>query len=148
MKTLIGSWRLESVEYLVNGKRLYPLGERPVGRLVYGENGYMSAILMRSGRKRIGFPSDAFYVRGALFAKCRGLLRYMRASMQGTSYSGRYTCEGNEVTHHIDIASYPDLEGEERVRVIDVDGDRLTIEMQDIAECHGRLVWLREMPVK
>ncbi|MBL5862180.1 lipocalin-like domain-containing protein [Serratia fonticola] len=149
MRELVGCWRLESVEYRVNGKRVYPFGECPSGRLVYSENGYMSVILMTSGRKRIGFLSDLFYTREvSVFAKFRGLLRYMRASIQGMSYSGRYTREGDQVTHYIDVASYPDLEGEKRVRWIEFDGNHLVLKAQDAAVSHGRLVWRRETPVE
>lgn len=145
MKALIGSWRLESVEYHVKGKCVYPFGVHPTGRLMYSENGYMSAILMKSDRKCIGFPSDLFYTSGiSIFFRCRGFLRYINASIRGSSYSGRYIREGNKVTHYIDTASYPDLEGKERIRWIKFEGDKLIIETEDVAGCHGRLVWLRE----
>ncbi len=49
---LIGTWKLEFyVENPVDGSApVYPMGERPMGTIMYASDGYISAQLMRSGR--------------------------------------------------------------------------------------------------
>jgi hypothetical protein len=53
---LIGAWKLESyIEKPVDGSPLgHPLGEDATGLIMYTPDGYMSAQLMRAGRKPFG----------------------------------------------------------------------------------------------
>lgn len=149
MTTLQGCWRLSSIEYLINGKPLHPLGERPSGRLIYSADGYMTAILRSGGRKPVGFPSDMFHSPElSALKKLTGLLRYMRASVRSMSYSGRYTQSDDRVIHHVDLASYPDLEGSELIRRVRFEGEHLILEARDCPGCIGRLSWQREKDEK
>ena len=47
---LIGGWELVSYmeEPLIESRPNYPMGERPMGTIMYTPDGYMSAQLMRS----------------------------------------------------------------------------------------------------
>src|SRR5260370_2552403 len=102
---LIGTWRLISyVETPVDGSpQRFPLGEKPEGLLLYAPDGYMSAQLMRPGRRKFS-SGDMF--RGALEEYADEAIGYL-------SYSG--PCHVAEVTitlqHSITVSLFPGWRG-------------------------------------
>src|SRR4051794_24196632 len=111
---LIGTWRLVSVvnEDAETGGTSDLFGGDPIGYISYGADGRMMVVQVRSDGPKpkgdIASPAEA----EALF---RSML----------SYAGRYTIDGDEVTHHIDIAWNESWTGTRQVRKFRLDGDRL-----------------------
>jgi lipocalin-like protein len=111
---LIGTWRLVSVtnEDAETGAVADLFGPDPIGYISYGADGRMMVVQVRSDRPKpkgdIASPQEA----EALF---RSML----------SYAGRYTIDGDEVTHHIDVAWNETWTGTRQVRKFRLDGDLL-----------------------
>ena len=116
---LIGVWKLISIEMTVDGKKLRPYGEHPVGRLTYDAAGRTTAQVMRPGRKSsIVDPS-------AVGRSSEDELRQIADGYVG--YFGSFAVEGNTVTHHIDACKLPAWTGTAQKRQFELDGNRLIL---------------------
>ena len=123
MHPLVGTWKLERW----TSGALEPFGARPEGTLVYTEEGTMIAAFMRRGRAPVAASLEAL----AAWRRSpgpgdveRGLLQ---AAKSFNAYSGRYTIEGNEVHHDVDVALYPDWIGQRLSRRFVIQGERLAL---------------------
>ena len=75
---LVGTWRIvEFVDWDSAGRASYLLGPRPTGYLIYSPSGHVSVHLADTS------ASNPIYA----------------------SYVGKYTVQGNVVTHHIELDS-------------------------------------------
>lgn len=136
----IGAWRLISMEIArANREPSYPLGEKPEGLLIYGEDGYMSVHLMRAGR-------PAF----ASADRLRGTDPEVRAAFHGyIAYAGTYDVAPEEQTiiHRVSVSLFPNWCGAVQRRAYSFSGDRLTLytepHMLEGSLQTGRLVWER-----
>ena len=131
----IGSWRLVSyVSEDQSGKVTYPFGKDATGYIVYGADGTMSVALMSANRPR--FESDR---------SREGSIENKAASFDGyISYAGPYTIGEDAVTHHVEVAWFPNMVGQDNVRTFKFDGSRLKLTippMIDGSEITGHLVW-------
>jgi len=111
---LIGTWRLISAtrEDLASGERVEQLGANPSGYLVYAADGRMSAIIARGDRVK---PAGAV----ATPEEAAALMRSM------VSYAGRYTIDGAEITHHVDISWNESWTGTRQTRIFRLEGEHL-----------------------
>ncbi|SHL11684.1 Lipocalin-like domain-containing protein [Pseudonocardia thermophila] len=121
---LVGAWALVGYEVPeAPPQRRYPLGQRPLGQLVYTADGYMAVHYMAGDRPPLAAPnwriaSDA--ERLAAVATYGG-------------YSGRYEwlpgngAAGDRVAHHVDASIYPNWIGTTLVRNVHLDGADLVI---------------------
>lgn len=127
---LIGAWRLLSLEMMVDGKILYPLGEHPIGRLTYDAAGRTSAQVMKSGRRSaITDPS----------AVARGTEDELRQIADGyVGYFGSFDVDGSTVTHHIEACTLPAWTGTDQKRQMEFAGTRLVLRFGP-----NKLVWER-----
>ncbi|MDE0779804.1 MAG: lipocalin-like domain-containing protein [Alphaproteobacteria bacterium] len=109
---IIGAWQLVDT-YIENpdGTRTQTQGDNPSGIIMYTADGHMSAITRRSDRE---LPADG----GSAEEKERMFNSYL-------NYAGRWSLEGNTVTHHIEHALDPNWIGSSRARNIDFQGDRM-----------------------
>ncbi len=115
--SIVGTWLLESMERrYADGGTARPLGEAPVGRLTYTSDGYMQAILMPGGRTR--FDSGDIY--GTPEERVEGANHFV-------SYAGRYELRGDVVHHYPDVSFFPNWEGAELRRKVELDGDRMVL---------------------
>lgn len=118
---LLGVWELlEVVERPVDGSAVrLPLGERPIGLLVYTADGYMSVQLMRRGRS---VPASADTADFTLEESAEMAGRYV-------AYAGRYDVDEGEatVTHTPAVALFPGWVGRPQLRAVQLDGDDLTL---------------------
>ncbi|MBT5571531.1 MAG: hypothetical protein HOJ90_09960 [Alphaproteobacteria bacterium] len=107
---IIGAWQLVDT-YIENpdGTRTQTQGDNPAGIIMYTADGYMSAITRRSDRE---LPAD----NGSADDKARMFDGYL-------NYAGRWSLDGNTVTHHIEHALNPNWIGSPRDRSIDYQGD-------------------------
>lgn len=144
---LIGAWRLVSIETIrPDGEVIYPLfGRHPEGLLMYDRSGWMSVQIVSDPKPTVPASSSLAQVRAAPPAE-------KVAAMEGYyAYCGTWTVdpEGAAVTHHIRQSLNPGERGENGVRFLTLDGDRLTLraKVHEMGEDHQRrLVWERIRP--
>jgi len=120
-QALPGGWLLESfVSRRDTGPVRHPFGEQPSGLILYTTDGHMSAQLTPG-------PGHEF-----------------------VSYGGRFEVDetAETVTHHVLIATMPELLLEPQIRHAQVEGDRLTLSARvtsaDGGTTHSTLVWRRD----
>ncbi|MFJ3160269.1 lipocalin-like domain-containing protein [Streptomyces kanasensis] len=114
---LAGVWRLVSFETLApdGGRRPGPLGESPVGLLFYSVTGHVAVHMMPAA----------------------GPPEYL-------SYAGTWHREGDRVVHTLTVAARPDWLDSAQVRLLELDGDRLTLTGGALSTAERRvLVWER-----
>jgi Lipocalin-like domain len=125
LEDLVGTWSLEScIAKRPNGAEVFPFGEAPRGLLTYTASGYMSAVLMSSGRQRFA-SSDH---RG-------GTLEEVKQAFEGfDAYAGTYELDekSGTVTHHTEVARLPNWEGTAQVRYASLVGSGLHLETPPI----------------
>jgi len=130
---LIGSWRPVSWDwYDAGGAVNSPLGENPVGLLIYDRSGFVSAQLMR--RQQPLFRDDDWR-HAADEEKAAAWSGYF-------GYFGRYTIdeEAGTITHRVEGSWFPNLVGTCQVRQYSFDGNRLSLTAQT-PWGHVILVW-------
>jgi hypothetical protein len=141
---LVGTWRLVSIEIVrPNGEVIYPFyGKHPEGLLIYDRSGWMSVQIISDPKPTVPLGSSR---EGFLAAPAREKV----AAVQGYyAYFGTWTVNpsGATVTHHIRQSLYPGERGEEGLRHLDLQGNRLnlTAKSHELGEDHERrLVWER-----
>jgi hypothetical protein len=114
---LWGTWRLVSFTRTVTatGATIEVFGKEPHGFITYGPDGRMMVLLVKSERTR---PDDVEKMTDAQRAE---LFKTMIA------YAGKYTFDGNAVTHHIDVSANQNWTGSHQVRYVKLEGNRLTL---------------------
>ena len=130
---LTGTWRLESWELIYDDGRPpeYPLGDDAEGFILYTADGFVSALLSRSGRPKLAVSSAADKARA--HDDCFG-------------YVGRYTVRDGSVFHAIEVSTNAALAGITSTRKITLEGDRLTLAGPDFtpgAARSQRIIWQR-----
>jgi hypothetical protein len=132
---LIGTWTLEAFEVVAgDGTVTTPFGDRPLGRIMYGADGTMSAMLCAQDRPafgaRAGEVSDA---------------QWADAARMFVAYAGTWTTDGDQVHHDVAVALIPDWIGTTMHRTIGERDGRLTltVEPRTPGGRAQRLVWAR-----
>ena len=97
---LVGCWRLVGYEVTAGGGRSnHPLGDNPLGTILYTPDGYMSAQLARPGPyKEDDQEPDAYYI----------------------AYSGPYDADeqARTVAHHLQVSVIPSWLGTTQLRQV------------------------------
>ena len=90
---LVGSWKLVSASSTTStGERNQtPYGASPEGFLIYGD-GIVTALISYDGRKSLSIGG------GTLEEQAEAFKTFL-------AYAGRYTFNGEQVTHHVEISS-------------------------------------------
>ena len=91
---MVGTWNL--VEWTHDGA--HPLGDDAVGRLIYADDGFMSAFLARAD-----------------------------GSSDSLAYSGTWELRGEEVVHRVSLATRGSFVGRDLVRSVSWSGDDLVL---------------------
>jgi Lipocalin-like domain len=141
---LVGAWRLVSVETKrANGEVIYPFyGKHPEGLLMYDRNGWMSVQIVSDPKPtHLAADSREDVLKAPLADKAEAIDGYY-------AYYGTWTVDpsGSSVTHHIQQSLLPAERGENVVRQLTLDGNRLTLvaKTHEMGEAHERkLVWER-----
>lgn len=143
---LIGAWRLVScVETDIGtGEIFLPMGEHPLGFLLYTSDGYMSAQLADASRP--WFASGDMY---------RGTPEeYAAASVGYLAYSGPYRVDEANcmVEHAMDVSLFPNWQGQRQLRVAELAGDTLVLATDRPTLFAGslksaRIAWRRADPI-
>jgi hypothetical protein len=131
---LIGAWELVSyVEKPLNGSLPnYPMGERPMGVIMYTPDGYMSAQLMRPNPGH--FASDDWF-------KARPE-EYGRVASTYFAYTGPFQVDEEEktVTQFVLLSLFPNWMGQEQQRVARIEGDILHLSTASPIQSGGHTV--------
>jgi len=138
---LTGTWKLVSYElHGSDGSLQRPLGEHPVGRLVYDADGHMIGQCVNPDRVKFAHANPS-----------RGSADEIRAAFTGCiAYFGTWTVDETRgtVTHRVQGSLFPNWAGTDQVRHFKLAGRRLTLSTPPIAtgarEIIGVLVWERE----
>ena len=146
----LGTWKLKSVvKKSSTGHVSKPFADHPLGYISYMPDGFMHAILMKSGRSLIGVPpeelSDAARSK-KLFLSWRYIIagiKYVKAMTSFLSYCGTYEIRGNIVVHHVKAAMVPDWIGTDLTREFVFSGNMLTLTAHDDAGNVMDLLWER-----
>jgi hypothetical protein len=130
---IIGSWRLVSwVVKATDGTVTHPMGENPVGLLMYDKLGYMSVHLMNSFRPifEMGYAETT--------------LEELKDVYDGyIAYFGTFTIDVSEqtITHHVDGITNPSFVTTKLVRYYDFLVDKLVLSTDK--QKTSSLTWLR-----
>jgi hypothetical protein len=94
---LVGTWKLISVTDTTDKGQVIKdaYGQNPTGFLTYTADGRMMAIITNGGRKSLS-------VRDRVSAPAE---ERAKAFSTMVAYGGRYTVEGDEVIHHVEVAA-------------------------------------------
>jgi Lipocalin-like domain len=112
---LEGTWKLVSASSTTrNGKRNEtPYGRSPTGLLTYSD-GRVFAMISYDGRKSLsaggGNPEEQ-----------------AEAFKTFLAYAGRYTFNGDKVTHHVEVSSIQNYVGKDLVRTVKFQGDQIIL---------------------
>jgi hypothetical protein len=116
---LIGAWKL--VSYITTptdgSAPVHPMGEDPMGIILYTPDGYMSAQLMRSGRRR--FASGDWFDGTAE--------EYREEATTYLAYSGPFEVdeEKKTLTHSMFVSLFPNWIGQTQPRLVRIEDDIL-----------------------
>lgn len=117
---ILGTWKLLSYHRLdEDGEKVYPLGTDPSGFLMYTEDGYMSAQLMKQNRP--DYTLEGLH---------NGTREEMAEAAHGYhAYAGKYEIdeEDGSVYHHNEVSLIPNRLGDIQDRQIEFQGDKITI---------------------
>ncbi len=133
----VGSWSLVSwTAASADGEVAHPFGEDALGRIMYDASGQMAALLMR--RRRTAFASDN--PQETTPEECQAAFR------EYFSYCGSFTVQAaaGKVTHHVEVASYPNWAGKDQQRNFEFSGDTLALSFVDTDSVTHELVWERQ----
>lgn len=115
---LVGTWKLVAMtsQDEATGAQRDVWGHAPLGFLSYTAGGRMSAVLAAADRK-IAAPS----------AGQSSVEEQARLFRDSFGYAGRYTQDGDRVIHHVEVASDPTWIGQDQVRTLRLEGQRLIV---------------------
>jgi Lipocalin-like domain len=129
---LVGCWRLVGYsETAGGGEASRPLGNNPLGTILYTPDGYMSAQLASPGPYQDEQAPDAYYI----------------------AYSGPYDVDeqARTVTHHVQVSVIPSWRGTTQIRQVQFRGPGtllLSAEQypRDGAQTTTTITWSRQPP--
>ncbi len=131
---LIGAWTLVSyVEKPVDGSPIsYPMGEKPLGIIMYTPDGYMSAQLMRS--ERTSFVSGDWFDGSPT--------EYQKEASTYIAYSGAFHVDEKKqtLTHSMFVSLFPNWTGQTQPRVVKIEGDLLHLSTASPIKSGGKMV--------
>lgn len=116
--SLVGTWKLVSIKQSTDtgeDRVTDMFGPNPIGFLTYTDDGRVSVIIAKGGRK----PIPYFPVPSAE--------EIAKAYSTFIAYAGSYTFSGDKVIHHIEAASHQNIVNTDQVRSVKLQGDRLTL---------------------
>jgi lipocalin-like protein len=132
-KQIVGTWMAVAQYVDQDGKKLEPFGSNPKGMVVYDANGRFILVLQRGT-----LPKFASNNRMA------GTAEENKAIVQGSiAYFGRYSIDEKErkINLHYDGSTYPNWDGEDQTRLIEISGDELKI-ISPVSAVGGGIVHL------
>jgi hypothetical protein len=133
---LVGTWTLLSWEQkTADGASIRRYGENPVGIAFFDASGRYVISVMRSDRAK--------YASGAPW---QGTPEEHKATADGTiAYFGTYvvTEADSSIAIHIEGSSFPNWNGAEQKRFVEISGDRLTLTVRPPNGDTVDVIWKR-----
>ena len=115
---IVGKWDLIYWKIIKNQNGgFYPMGQDVKGLLIYDSDDFVSMIIQNNNR--LNFKDDSF-ILGTDLEK-------IDAFNTCISYVGRYEIGNNQISHHILISSYPNWNGQTKVRDIELSNNQLLL---------------------
>ena len=114
---IVGTWLPVSQYVDQEGRKLEPFGSDPKGIVIYDDSGRFVLMLQRATLPR--FVSNN---------RLAGTPEENKAIVQGSiAYFGKYTVDEKEgkLKLHYDGSTYPNWDGEDQIRLIQISGDEL-----------------------
>jgi hypothetical protein len=129
-QALLGTWGLISWQIDVDSTVVKPLGDNPRGYLVYTLDGHV--LVQIATRSQRVWPPDPEVL------KLPPLQRIAKTGL--VTYCGTFAVHDGQVTHHIEFAGVPSVDGSVQPRtVVALDGDQLILGGPQA----GRIEWQR-----
>jgi hypothetical protein len=116
---VVGTWTAVSQYVEQNGKKLEPFGSNPKGMVVYDRAGHFILVLQRATLPK--FASNN---------RLTGTDEENKAIVQGSiAYFGRYSIDEKtgKMNLHYEGSTYPNWDGEDQTRLVEISGDELKI---------------------
>ena len=122
---ICGTWRLESVTIQTNADALHPMGDNPIGTLIYTNEGRYSVQLFPEGRT----PCAADDLMGSTPEEI------VANAGRVVSYFGHYTFHPKVgyVIHNIEGSLFPNWEGQAHKRYFTIEDNRLTLKSEPMS---------------
>jgi hypothetical protein len=138
---LVGTWKLVSATNTDDkGRTQDAFGANPTGFLTYTADGRMMAIITYGGRKPL---SVSDHVAAPPEERAQAFVSMI-------AYAGRYSYDGDKVTHHVEAASVENWVHTDLVRTAKLQGNRLVLRtppmLIDGATGIFELAWKRLSP--
>jgi hypothetical protein len=133
-RSLVGRWRLLRWERLeADGETRLPFGDKPVGVVIYTDDGFMAVQIMKSEDGSNPSPNESQSVR----ASGRAYL----------AYCGRYEVNeaGTIVIHHVEASLNPNWVNNDQARNIEWIEDGLLLSTTE-GSTLIKLYWRRDAP--
>ncbi len=113
---LVGTWKLVSASSVTrDGERNEtPYGPNPTGFLIYGTDGRVTAMISYGGRKPLSVGG------GQMEEQAEAFKTFL-------AYAGRYTLNGDQVIHSVEISSIQNYVDKELVRSVKFEDDRIIL---------------------
>lgn len=118
LEDLLGVWTIVSWKQRRGDDVVLPMGDAPIGSIVYTPDGHVSVSIMRSGRAPM---RSGDFVTASAAEKAVAFEGYL-------GYAGRYELRGEEIVHRIASASYPNWVGDAQVRRPSLSNGLLTLQ--------------------
>jgi hypothetical protein len=116
--SVVGTWRLVSASAsTADGRAIAaPFGSSPAGLITYTREGRMTAMISHGGRR----PLSSDRISSPASERAEAFATFF-------AYAGRYSINGQLVIHHVEISSVQNWVNTNMVRVLEFDGDRITL---------------------
>ena len=143
MPELVGVWKLNAFHAIAeeDGQVLEYFGQKPKGRLIYTDSGYVQVAISRNEREKF----TASIIDASEMEKAQAFDSF-------DAYSGRYSFDPKlgQVQHHTDIDRMPNYEGTVKTRAVTFDGPNLILTTVEAVSAFGKhwqleLKWEREV---
>jgi hypothetical protein len=117
---LVGTWKLVSATDTTDKGQVIKdaYGINPTGFLTYTADGRMMAIITNGGRKSLSVPD---YVGAPAEERAEAFATLV-------AYAGRYTLDGNKVTHHLEASWLQNVVNMDVIRfIVKLQGNKVTL---------------------
>lgn len=122
MKRFIGTWKLVTMESVIDNEYFYPLGVNLAGYLTYTKDGFVHVIIVKSDSDKIGYDlyelTETKYHKSKLlnYKLVKGIFAYIKHAISSIAYFGKFEIIGGQIVHYVLSSIYPDWIGISLIR--------------------------------